>query len=348
MSTLKEVAELCGVSIKTVSNVVNGASNVGASTRERVMEAIGRLGYVPSQAARGLVLGLDPARPARFHSGRNIGCVLGRGFDRYADSYYSAVFRGLEWELRRGGHFLLFAERVDDLERNPVLMNTLFSPKAIDGLISFARAEKDFLMERIDASTPVVSIGKADGMECVVTDKAQAIRLSVEHLLSLGHRRIGFLGGQALVDGKPDERFGSFLAELGAGRFESDPSWRIGLGSGFDAGWAAAQELMRLPERPGAVICVSDKTAIGAMHAFLAAGVRIPQDISVLGYDNIPESEAVYPQLSTVDVDKDAVGATAARMLLNRIENPSLPKASCLMPVKFIARASSAPPRGEL
>ncbi|MBI4978724.1 MAG: LacI family DNA-binding transcriptional regulator [Spirochaetes bacterium] len=339
MKSMKDIARKCGVSIKTVSNVVNNAPHVKEMVREKVINAIREMGYVPNAAARQLVLGRTPSI-GRRHSGLNIACILRGDIAKYQSTYFTGIFAGIESELKAKGHYLAFMESCEELERQPLLFNALLNSGAIDGIISFAGSDRRDIYEKLTALAPVVGIGGTEHDVCVNADKARGMRLAVEYVSSLGHSDIGFLGGVKKGPGA-DTRFTSFLAEMHARGLAVRDEWCLGDGFGFDIGRSAGSALLSGGKRPTAVLCASDLTAIGAVHSFLESGLSVPNDISVVGYDNIPESSLIYPQLTTIDVPKEDIGREAVRMLLARIAEPDVRPANRQLPVSLVVRGSS-------
>ena len=309
---MKEIADRCKVSIKTVSNVINRLPNVGEPTRRKVLEAIRELNYVPNQQARSLVMKLPGAKS---QLGYRIGCVFPAGLHKYENSYFTRIFKGIEEELTARGQQLSFLASISELEDNPLKMNWLLSPEQTDALISFVGPDSGSF--RRIASLPLVLIGKQDGYESICVDKFGGIAGLVDLLHSLGHRRIGYVGK---LD---DDRFRAFRLELEQRGIPLRPEYFLETPFGFAGGQEAANRFLVLPDRPTAVCCASDYTAIGFLHPILEAGLRVPQDLSVTGYDNLPEASLIYPPLTTVDVHMEGIGRLAVRMLLEQIRHPS-------------------------
>ncbi|MBN8216871.1 MAG: LacI family DNA-binding transcriptional regulator [Spirochaetes bacterium] len=339
--SLKDVARLAGVSFKTVSNVVNQVEHVRPQTREKVLNAIRELGYRPNADARRLVLGARGGI-GRSHSGLRIGCILRDQIAKYQSSYFTGVFAGIEAELKDRGHFLAFMESREELERNPLLFNALTGEAMLDGVISFVGTQERSFWNRLASAYPLVAIGGRGKELRVDADKSEGVRLAVEHLSGLGHRNLAFVGGGAADLETADMRPLAFLAELAARALPIEASWRGGIGFGFEVGYEEGKRLLALPRRPDAIVCASDLTAIGVVHALLSAGVAVPGEISVVGYDDIPEARLVHPPLTTIHVPLEELGREAVRLLLSRIADPGAPLAARLLPVGLIPRASTA------
>lgn len=329
MPGMKDIAEICGVSIKTVSNVINKHPNIKNETRNKVLAAIRQCGYVPNVQARALVM-KSSASAARL--GYNIGCVISQGIKKYQDTYTLMIFKGIEEEIRKQGYQLTFIESLDGLTSDPLRANILLSPENLDGIISFVGPlNKDF--PRL-TKTPVVMVGQYPGFDGVSSNKLDGIRLMVDYLCGQGHRSIGFSGSAG------DGRFSSYVAELTRRGLACLPEWQLNEGCGFTPGLAAGERFAELQERPSAVICESDRTAIGFIHGLYKNNIKVPDDVSVTGYDDVMEAQVIYPPLTTVNVNKEGIGRAVVRALLERIANPEQEISYRTLPVTLVERAS--------
>jgi LacI family transcriptional regulator, galactose operon repressor len=345
MVNLKDVAKESGVSIKTVSNVVNDFKYISRSTKEKVLQAIKKLGYVPNKSARDLALGINGGISVKFHSGLNFACILRSEITKSYDSYFSNIFQGIEDEIKKQGHFLFFTESYEELEKNPVLMNGLLNSDNLDGIISFIGPDKESIFKHLKRVAPIISIGKVDGIGSVTIDKEQGIKLALKHLVDLGHRKIAFIGGSKNNNGYYDARYTTFLSEVIRLNLISGASWQIGDDFGYDEGYKSTKILLKNKELPTAIICISDITAIGVVHALYDEHIAIPDDMSIVGFDNVPESQVIYPPLTTIDVNKRAIGAAGVCSLLELIKNPKMEVSTKILPAKLVERKSTAHPK---
>ncbi len=327
---MKEVAARCHVSIKTVSNVINRLPNVGEETRRAVLEAIRELNYVPNLQARSLVL---KQTGSKSQLGYRIGCIFPAGLNKYENSYFTMIFKGIEEELCARGQQLSFLASISELEENPLKMNWLLSPDQTDALLSFVGPDHR-AFPRI-AALPLVLIGKRKEYESVCIDKFGGMADLISHLCELGHTQFGYVGRLE------DDRFRAFRMELEQRGLPVHPEFYFDSAFGFESGKRAAGKIPELPAPPTALCCASDYTAIGVIHALLEAGVRIPQEISVTGYDNLPESALVYPPLTTVDIQKEGIGRLAVRAVLERIRHPEEEPSCHTLPARIVIRSSS-------
>lgn len=327
---MKDIARRCNVSIKTVSNVINHLPNVGEKTRQEILQAIRELNYVPNVQARSLVM-KQPG--AKSQLGYRIGCIFPAGLNKYENSYFTMIFKGIEEELNAREQQLSFIASISELEENPLKMNWLLSTEQTDAVISFVGPDhRDF--GKI-AALPLVLIGKQNDYESVSIDKFGGIADLVGHLSGLGHTRIGYAGKLN------DDRFRAFRMELEQHGLPQHPEWFLDCPFGFASGKEAAHRLLALPELPTAICGASDYTAIGIMHTLLEAGLHIPGDISVTGYDNLPESALIYPPLTTVDISKEGIGKLAVRALLERIAHPAQEHSCHTLQAKIVIRTST-------
>ncbi len=311
MAGMKEVAELCGVSIKTVSNVINKHPNIKEETREKVLAAIKQCGYVPNIQARSLVM---KSNAPISQLGYRIGIVMLPGSRKYQDSYMVALLKGIEDEIRRQGHQTVFIENLADLESDVVRLNYFLSPENIDGIVSFAGADCGVFPQI--QKFPLVMIGQHAGYDCVTSSKAEGISMVMKMLFEKGHRNIGFCGGDN------DPRFSTYVSELNRRDLPCKKEWIFNVGYGFESGFKGGEIFASLSKRPSAVVCGSDMTAIGFMHSVYDRGLKIPDDVSITGYDGTAEAALVYPPLTTVNADKEGIGRVAVRALIDKIKNP--------------------------
>ena len=331
-ANMKDVALRCGVSIKTVSNVINRQPSVGEKTRQAVLDAIRELNYVPNIQARSLVM-KHPA--AKSQLGYRIGCIFPNGIGKYDNTYYTTIFKGIEEEIISQGQQLSFISPAAELEENPLKMNWLLAPEQTDAVISFVGPDRP-LFERFSKMPFILIGGNHKDYETVCIDKSGGTSELLRHLYDLGHRDIAYVG--PLNDGRCRAfRFEAmqYGISLRNDCMIESGNWEM------EAGHTCAKQLLALSQRPTAVFAASDRLAFGIMHELQDAGLQIPRDISVVGYDNLPESKIIYPSLTTVDINKEGTGRLAVRLLLERIRNPQRENAIHTLPTKLIIRKST-------
>lgn len=328
--TMQQVAEEAGVSISTVSKVLNGRYGVSADTVDHVTRVVDRLGYEASLVARSL-------RNRRT----NVIGVLVMDFEPFSTEVLKGVadaIHGSGYELiaySAGGH----VEAHVGWERRSLsrLMGSL-----VDGAVLVTPTVTD-----VQADGPVVAVDPhtgPSGLPSVAADNLQGARLGVEHLLALGHTRIG------MITGRPDllsaqQREQGYREALGAAGIRVDET--LVRRGDFDTEPAreAARQLLSLPEPPTAVFAANDLSAMVTLEVAAELGMDVPGRLSVVGFDNIPESALADPPLTTVQQPIRRMGEEAAAMLLALISGEDVPDPHRTQETSVVVRASTAPPR---
>jgi LacI family transcriptional regulator len=332
------------VSVSTVSRVFNGYDDVSVTTRERVLASARRLDYAPSAAARTLVK----------QSSQLIGVILYTG-EEHPDiqhPFFQEVLVGLKHAIGAlGFDLLLFATEQPGANRG--------SPHSYLRRVRHHRVDAVVLMgvdladpevaKLLESDTPIMAVDldvAGPRASSCSSDNVGGARLAVRHLHALGHRRIAHISG--LSDSKAGgDRLLGYRAELQALGLESRPGYEQPGDFYADSGEAAMQTLLALPEPPTAVFAASDMMAIGALKAMRDRGVACPEDVAVIGFDDILLAGLLNPPLTTVRQDGRGLGAAAGRSLIAMIENPDVTPPVLTLPVELIVRAScgSATPR---
>jgi LacI family transcriptional regulator len=340
--TLKEVAAEAGVSMMTVSAALRGAADdkypVAEATRERVHAAARKLRYFPSAVAQGM-------RGRRINA---LGVVLINPEARLqGDAYVCGVLDGIiSVANAEGQNTTLFTGRrwSSAAESLPV-----FCDGRTDGLIILSPSpDSDIVSALLEAGLPFVLIsGQSDDprVSSVDIDHIAPTGALVAHLLGLGHRRIAFLPGRA-ASRSARMRHEGYRAALETAGVPYDPALVLPGFYSIASGMERVERLLGLPAaaRPTAICCGNDQIAIGALRALAAAGVRVPDDISVTGFDDIPEAAALAPPLTTIRQPLEAMGRRAARLLLDTIDAGSPLGVRELLPTEIVYRRSVAPP----
>lgn len=300
---LTDVAKIAGVSMKTVSNVINGYEHVAPRTRERVLAAVDEVGYRPNLSARNL---------ARGRSG-----VLALVVPRLEMPYFSALASRVIERAEARGWFVLIHETGGTLAAERAALEGTF-PQRIDGLIVSAhRLSVEDLHARKDR-TPLVLLGEhsyGDVAHHVAIDNLAAARTAVDHLLGLGCRRVAMIGGDP--DDLGDPRAQGYIEALQhAGiRVDRNLMRRIAANSGEEGERAIRDLLAHASEPPDGLFAATDWVALGALRALHLAGLRVPADVAVVGFDDIPYARAATPSLTTISPDRTAIAELALQML---------------------------------
>jgi DNA-binding LacI/PurR family transcriptional regulator len=307
---LKDVAALAGVSVKTVSNVVNGYPHVSPEMRRRVQAALDQLGYRPNLSARSL---------RRGRSG-----IIALALPHLQEPYFAELAGAVISSAEARGCTVL-VDQTDGVRSREQLALSGIRPHLIDGLLlsPLAVSTAD-LLERRD-STPLVLLGERisdSPFDHVTMDNVAAARAATEHLLGLGRRRVAAVGAQDEDAGHTARlRLRGYTDALTAAGTPVRPELVASVVSFHRSDGAAAMEhLLGLPEPPDAVFAFNDLLALGAMRTLHRLGVRIPEDVAVVGVDDVEESRFSTPGLSTVSPDKQHIAELALEALLRRVE----------------------------
>ena len=337
ISTIREVSKLSGVSVATVSRVFNGYGDVSPATRQRVLAAARTLDYAPSAAARTLVK----------QSSQLIGVVLYTGVEHpdIGHPFFQEVLVGLKRGIgARGYDVLLFAtEQPGSGNGGPHSYLRRARHHRVDGVVLMGVDRHDSEVEKLlESKIPLVAVDLdvvGEHASYVASDNVGGARLAVQHLRSVGHKRIATIAGPQETKPGADRLLG-YRAELQALGLESLPGYEQAGDFYSESGEAAMRALLALPEPPTSVFAAADMMAIGAMRAVQAAGLRVPEDVAIVGFDDIQIAPFVNPALTTIRQDKVGLGLAAARTLVERIENPEITPAALTLRVELVVRAS--------
>jgi LacI family transcriptional regulator len=337
MTTIREVAQASGVSVSTVSRVFNGYDDVSAATRERVLASAQKLDYAPSVAARTLVK----------QRSQLVGVVLFTG-EEHPDihhPFFQEVLVGLKRGIgARGYDLLLFAtEQPGSTGGRTHSYVRRARQHRVDGIVLMGVDRNDPEVQKlVDSPLPVIGVDldvAGDQTTFVASDNIGGARLAVRHLHSLGHTRIAHIAGPLQTKPGADRLLG-YRAELRALGLEADPAYEVEGDFYTASGETATRSLLELSKPPTAVFAASDLMAVGAIRALLAAGLRVPEDVAVVGFDDVRLAELVVPPLTTVRQDMIGIGIAAARALADQIENADETPPVLTLPVELVVRGS--------
>jgi LacI family transcriptional regulator len=330
MATMRDVAERAGVSVTTVSHVINETRPVSRELKERVLAVMHELGYQPNLLARGLRRGET--------------CTIGVVVPDSTNPYFAEVTRGVEDCSFGEGYSVILCNSDGDPHKEQIYANVL-AEKQVDGIIfvSVALAEAQVCALQ-GQEVPVVVINRKvpwASFDSIMTDNARGGWLATQHLLELGHRRIGCITGPS--DLTPSaERIDGYRRALEESGLTVDDRLVIKGGFNFDGGYAAARVLLALPDRPTALFACNDLMAVGAMRAAQELGLEVPNDLSVVGYDDIELVSFITPPLTTIYQPKHEIGVVAATMLLERMQDFCLPPRGRILDISLLVRCSTA------
>jgi LacI family transcriptional regulator len=330
---LQDVARVAGVSPATASRVLNNTASVRDTVRQRVIQAVSDLGY---QA--------PPYSPAIVRH-ESIALLI----PDILNPYFTEIVRGIQTEASLDGYMPLVLDANEDPEREKDFLRTMIT-QPVCGIIAVgSRINTDDLVSiRSHLTTPMVIINRIvhlPNMACILVDLENATYRATRHLLDLGHTRIGFLPGPAASETSNIRRRGvdKALAESGLDlTTEISPSTFPDIDGGFQA--MSAMLVHRSDERPTAIICYNDLMALGALHAIRSHHLRCPEDISIIGIDNINMTMHTNPPLTTLAIPKGQIGRTAMQLLRRMINNQPPPEDSyTLVESTLLVRESTGP-----
>ncbi len=309
--TITDVATQAGVSISTVSLVMNGKGAVADTTRQRVQTAARRLGYAPSHSARGLAAGRTG----------NVGFVLREDHFRRSEPFYTRVFLGAEFEARRRGLYVLLATIPDDYAPETHTPRFL-REHSVDGVVVAGGVDAAFLTNLGRTRIPFVLADYAwPGATTVELDNEGGAASVAAHLIARGHVSFGFVGADLRHPSLLARRDG--YARALASRGFALPDDHVVVGDGPPdrrSGADLAEQLLDRPDRPTAVFCANDALALGFIEAAHALGLRVPDDIAVVGFDDVEAAALSTPPLTTVRVYKEQLGEVALGLLADRVD----------------------------
>ncbi|AIR84382.1 MULTISPECIES: ribose operon transcriptional repressor RbsR [Erwiniaceae] len=326
---MKDVARLAGVSTSTVSHVINNNRFVSEQVREKVEQAIRELNYAPSALARSL----------KINQTRTIGMLLTAS----SNPFYSEVVRGVENSCYERGYSLILCNTEGDEERMNRSLETLMQ-KRVDGLLMMCTETHLPSAEILNRypSVPMVMMDWApfEGRGDIIQDNALlGGELATQHLIDRGYTRIACIAGPQ--DKTPARlRLEGFHKAMSNSGLPVLPGYVVDGDFEFQGGFNAMNQLLTLELLPEAVFTSNDAMAVGVYHALFQAGLRVPQDIAVMGYDNIELARYLTPPLSTVHQPKDELGELAIDTLIHRMSDPDASQQTLVLTPELVERGS--------
>ena len=333
--TIRDVARAARVHPGTVSRALNEETRalVNPETAERVLRAADELGYRPNRIARGL-------KTSRSHT---IGVLI----PDITNPLFPPILRGIEDRLDEAGYTSLIVNTDNDPTRERIYLEAMRG-RQVDGFISAtARLDRELLAELSAAGTPLVLVNRSleDGsVPAVTVDDRRGIALAVEHIVRLGHERIGHIAGpQNLSTGH--RRYLGFVEQMGnAGLELPDGNVRFSASFPEDQGAAACAELLEAAPQLTAIVAANDLLALGCYDALEARGLRCPDDVSIVGFNDMPFVDRLRPALTSVRIPQRQIGKVAADLLLTRLSDGADVAREILLEPALIVRGSTAPP----
>lgn len=326
---MADVARGAGVSLMTVSRVINDKEGVSAVTRQRVLDQIELLGYRPSSIARGLAT-------------RRTG-TLGLVVPDVANPFFADVAQGVEHVAYAEGYNVFLCNTEEDPKRELAVLDSL-EEKRVDGLVlCSSRLGEDNLRAVVSRHPTVVLVNRKlveEGLHSVLLDDEAGGRLSAQSLLKAGHRAFGFLAGPA-VSHSGRERARGHRAALAEAGLAHDARRVRHCAPDVRGGQEAARELLSVHPGITALLCYNDLVAVGALQACAELGRQVPQDVAVVGFDDIPLAALVSPALTTCRVPRYELGTESVRLLLSQIDGCSDGCEEIVLQPELVLRSSA-------
>lgn len=334
-ATIRDIADLAGVSIATVSRVLNDRPDVAPETRETVLQVVREHGFSTNRGARGL------------SSGRT--GMIGLTLPLVADAYFGPMLAGAAEALYERDLRIVLAPTLHEHAREVTLVERLMRGTT-DGAILMLPEESELELRTLQRhGYPFVVVDPRepppDGIPCVAAMHAAGAKQATEHLLELGHRRIGAITGPTGWYAT-EERLVGFRAALASAGILLDPELVVESDWRLPRGMEAADRLLSLPEAPTAIFGFNDNVAIGALHAAHRRGLHVPDDLSVIGFDDTAQSVIVMPELTSIRQPLAEMGRMGVSLLTRIMDGQRLDALRLELSTTLVVRESTAPPRG--
>jgi DNA-binding LacI/PurR family transcriptional regulator len=329
-NSLKQVARAAGVSPATVSRVINDAQYVSATTRQKVEQAIELLQYQPSRVAR------------RLRSKEGASQMIGLLVPDIENPFYVDVIRGVEDRAYDQGSGVLLCNFGQSEKKQQFILD-MMRDELVDGLIlAPVRHDDRRMVDMARSGTPVVCVDhglSGADVDLVVVDNVEGAFAAVDHLIQLGHRRISYVGGQPQNPTTIDRLHG-YQAALAAAKISYDQALVRYGSSSQESGAALTAELLHMPDSPTAIFTGDNLITLGALEAIHRRGLRIPEDVAIVGFDDMNWATSLNPPLTTVSQPGYEMGRRAAELLIQRVAEPNRPYAKVVLETTLMVRRS--------
>jgi len=333
-ATIKDIAREAGVSIASVSRVMNSKEGVNQETRKRILQIAKNLNYYPNLRARGLVakrqdvLGIIIPRTSEF---------------AFSNPFYAEILKGIGKKARESGQYLLISFQGEEGYAR------MYQHGLAAGIIVVANRIDDPRLEEVwKMKVPIVLIPGFPWKQQIPSvdgDSVEGGFKAVSYLADLGHRQIAFLNGPS--NSKYSiERLAGYRKALNKNYLPFRKEWIYEFDAGQEGGYEGMRKFLSMPEVPTAVLVINDFSAMGALRAAKEMGYRVPQDISIIGYGDVPFASMTDPPLTTIRAPYQEMGYEAADMLGKLISGKRFSKKHMVFPVELVVRKSTAPPHG--
>ena len=327
--TMRDVAKATGFSVNTVSRALNHKPDVNEETRKTIVEAATKMGYRPNKLARSL----------RSNKTHTIGVIVAD----IANPYFGALVKGVEKEARKRRYSVILLNTDEDYERECEAIQVVLEERVDGIIISPTQKETGTVKNLLQLGIPFVLFGRRFSdlkTNYVVTDDVHGGFLATEHLISLGHRRIGMINGPIHIS-SAKERFQGYQEALERYGLKPDQPLVTAGAVTMEDGYEVAKSLLNKNPRPTAIFAFSDFVSFGVMKAIREAGLKVPEDISVVGYDDNQFASCSETPLTTIHIPKEELGINAAKVLKEQfVDNQPIKQVE--LPVDLIVRQSTS------
>src|SRR3984885_750373 len=333
---IRTVARLANVSIATVSRTINRVSTVNSRMAKRVWEAIEKLDYFPNTQARALV------------SGRSR--LLGLIVSEITNPFFPELIQGFEDIAVEHGYEILISSTNYDPRRMSLCIRRMLERRAEGVAVMTFGVEQPLLEQLAQRKVPLVFVDvgpERPGISLLRVDYHHGIQQGVQHLAVLGHRDIAFISGPRRLH-SAQSRLAAFTSSLEECGIASNPAWLVEGNHTMEGGIEAMDYLLKSGHLPSAVMCSNDMTAIGVLHKLYRAGLRVPDDLSVIGFDDIHIAQVTIPPLTTIQMSCFELARAAVTALRAHVEEGAEPKRNYKNPTHLIVRESTGYPRGTM
>lgn len=338
--TIYDIAKEAKVSVATVSRVLNDTAPVKGATRARIEELIQKYNFQPNAMARSLL---------KKETG-----IIGVIVPDLTNPFFPEVFAGAEQEAQQEGHTFLLSNSIGDYTKESEYLSIL-REKRVDGImfmggrINLKHCEEHLVQELVQHASVIPTVLVNGGLRNtdlirVATDEADGTALAVRHLIGLGHKDIGFIGGESHMT-TTSIKLRAFRKTLKEEGLDIREEWLLPDSFSIDSGKRQMLKMLDMKKRPTAVFCVNDYTAIGAIKAAAEAGLAVPDDMSIVGFDDIPLAHHFIPELTTVSQQAHELGRTAVKVLKAMMNKEKVKKLTTLEPQLIVRQSTGAPRR---
>ena len=336
--TIVDVAAQAGVSPSTVSRVISNDSRISQKTSRKVRKIMEELGYHPNMLAKSLVT----------KTTNNLGLVLPRPADElFQNQFFSEIIRGIVTKAASSSYDVLMTASTSMMEEEKAI-ERLVRGRNVDGIILLSSRREDHIISFLrDKDFPFVLVGRSDQFSDIISvdnDNVMAAYDVTRHLIELGHRHIAFLSGPFNLTLSRD-RMDGFTRALHEAGIELREEYIFEGTFTPESSNELTSQILHLPERPTAIVAIDDLVAFSIIRSLWGTGVKVPEDISVVGFNNTIMSEISYPPIASVDIGIYQMGKSVAQTLINRIKGEGLEQARIIIPHQLIWRESVSSPK---